>query len=98
MWSLVGGLAQGAFFTVLFVVVIQRARDVDENRRITALIQTIGYTVAATGPVAAGWIHSRVPGWTMTFVAVFLVLVAMSVCALLAVADSSQPPEGKHTV
>ena len=98
VWSLVGGLAQGAFFTVLFVVVIQRARDVDENRRITALIQTIGYTVAATGPVAASWIHSRVPGWTMTFVAVFLVLVAMSVCALLAVADSSQPPEGKRTV
>lgn len=84
-WATISGLAQGAFFTVLVTVVIRRARDVDENRRMTSLMQTVGYSVAATGPVAAGWAHQAFSGWTPPFALILIAIVLMITAAVLAV-------------
>jgi CP family cyanate transporter-like MFS transporter len=35
---------------VIFALVVRKARDAAENRRMSALVQGGGYTVAATGP------------------------------------------------
>lgn len=85
VWSLVGGLAQGAFFTLLFVIVVRRTRTVDDNRRLTAMVQTIGYSVAATGPVVMGWVHDHLQAWGPSFLVVLAAVIVM-VVAVLAVA------------
>ena len=74
------GIAQGAFFAALFTLVIQRAESMDENRRTTALIQTVGYCVAAAGPIVMGWVHQASGGWEAPFAFVTAVLVLMTVC------------------
>ena len=79
-WCVIGGFAQGAFFTALFTLVIQRAASVDENRQMTALIQTLGYAVAATGAVVVGWLHGLTGGWVAPFSLLSGVLVLMGVC------------------
>lgn len=93
VWSLVAGAGQGAFFTALFMVVIQRARDIDENRRLSATVQTVGYCVAAVGPVAMGWLNEVSGSWNVVLAAVAGVLVATTVCSVLAVRDTSEPPD-----
>ena len=85
LWSLVGGAAQGALFTALFLVVIQRARSVDENRRLTASIQTVGYVAGASGPVLFGWVHQAVGGWTAPFLVGLVALLVMTVAGVSAV-------------
>lgn len=82
------GIAQGGFFAALFTLVIQRSSDVDDNRQTTALIQTSGYVVAATGPVVIGWVRGVSGGWLWPFVLVCLVLVVMTVCGQL----TARPP------
>ncbi|MCV2395405.1 MFS transporter [Actinotalea sp. M2MS4P-6] len=84
-WALVGGFAQGAFFTALFAVVIERSRDVDENRRLSAFVQAVGYSVAATGPVLTGWVHQRVAGWSAPFALILVVVLVMGFAAVRAV-------------
>ncbi len=92
VWCVFGGMAQGAFFCALFTVVIQRTRTPDESRRLTALIQTTGYIVAATGPVLVGRVHDAAGGWTLPFAVIGAGTIVMAVCGIVAVRDTSTPP------
>ncbi|MEE8868304.1 MAG: MFS transporter [Acidipropionibacterium acidipropionici] len=92
VWCVLGGMAQGAFFSALFTVVIQRTATPDENRRLTALIQTTGYIVAALGPVLVGQVHAAVGGWSLPFGIIGTGTVIMTICAVIAVSDRSTPP------
>ena len=84
-WCLFGGVAQAGFFTAVMSVVIRQSRSVDENRRTTTVMQTVGYSVAAVGPFVTGWIHQHVAGWTLPFATVLAVTVVMLGAAILAV-------------
>ena len=92
VWCTLGGMAQGAFFSALFTVVIQRSATPDENRQLTALIQTTGYIVAAVGPVLVGQLHAAVGGWSLPFAVIGTGTVIMTICAVIAVRDRSTPP------
>lgn len=94
---MLSGIAQGAFFAALFTLVIRRSESVDDNRRTTALIQTIGYCVAAVGPVVMGWVHERSGGWVAPFTMVVGVLVLMTVCAQIA-ARAGEPARTDRSV
>ncbi len=85
LWVVFGGIAQAGFFTAVMSVVIRASRSVDENRRTTTVMQTVGYSVAALGPVATGFIRQHVAGWSMPFVIVLAVTVVMLAAAVLAV-------------
>lgn len=92
VWTVAGGAAQGAFFTLLFMIVVRRTRTVDESRRLAALVQTVGYSAAATGPVLMGWVHQNVADWGAAFLVVLAAVVAMTASLLAAVRDTSEPP------
>jgi CP family cyanate transporter-like MFS transporter len=92
VWSLIAGVGQGAFFTALFMIIIQRARDVDENRRLTAVVQTAGYCVAATGPAAMGWLNEISGSWNLVLGAVATALMIMTVASMSTVLNTSEPP------
>ncbi|CAM3018105.1 CynX/NimT family MFS transporter [Actinomyces slackii] len=77
---MLSGIAHGAFFAALFTLVIRRSESIDETRQTTALIQSVGYCVAATGPVVTGWIHGASGGWRIPFAVVVGALVIMTVC------------------
>lgn len=87
VWSVVGGLSQGAFFTLVFVIVVRRTRTVDDNRRLTAMVQTIGYSVAATGPVVMGWVHDHLDAWGPSFLVVLAAIVVMIAAVVAALRD-----------
>lgn len=74
----VSGIAQGAFFAALFTIVIRRAQNMDDNREMTALIQTTGYLVAALGPVVVGALQARTGSWVMPVALIIAVLVVMT--------------------
>lgn len=85
LWAVLGGVAQGGTFTVVFTVVIQRARSLDENRRMTAFIQSVGYGFASTGPILMGLLRDAAGGWTAPFLLVLGAVVVMGVCGVEAI-------------
>ncbi|PFG18644.1 CynX/NimT family MFS transporter [Serinibacter salmoneus] len=91
VWVLVTGVAQGAFFTTIFLLVVRRTATSDENRRMAAIVQSFGYTAAALAPILIGWVHERVPGWDVLFLAVGAFVAVMTVAGLLA-ALRPEPP------
>lgn len=92
LWAVLGGIAQGGTFTVVFTVVIKRARSLDENRRMTALIQSVGYAIASTGPIVIGGLREAAGSWQAPLVFVLGALVAMAVTGFLAIRSRTTPP------
>jgi CP family cyanate transporter-like MFS transporter len=63
VWCAAGGAAQGGGITVLFSLVVRKARDLAENRQMSALMQGGGYTIAALGPAVVGAVHEAAGSW-----------------------------------
>ena len=78
LWSVVGGIASGGGFTIIFMLIMDHARDISENRKISSLVQGIGYIAASTGPFVVGSVRHASGGWATGF------LLLAGVAALIA--------------
>ncbi|GAB3270050.1 MFS transporter [Sinomonas notoginsengisoli] len=92
LWAVLGGIAQGGMFTVVFTVVIRRARTLDENRRMTAVIQSVGYAIASAGPIVIGGLHEAAGNWAAPLALVLAALVVMAASGFLAIRPRTTPP------
>lgn len=84
LWAALAGASQGGNFTVIFTLVVQRSRSQSEARRMSAMIQGLGYGAAAVGPYAIGALHTATDGWTVPLLVVLGALTIMMVSGLLA--------------
>ncbi|MCU1603678.1 MAG: transporter, partial [Modestobacter sp.] len=82
LWCSLAGAAQGGGITIIFIAIVRRSRDLTENRRMSAMVQGGGYTVAATGPLVIGALHDASGGWTAPL------LVILGAVAVMAVAGT----------
>lgn len=92
VWSVLGGAAQGGGITVIFALVVRRARDLTENRRMSALVQGGGYLVAATGPWVIGAAYESTGGWDVPMLIVLGALLVLLVVGT-ATAVIRTPPD-----
>ena len=77
VWCAVGGAAQGGGLVAVFSLVVRAARDLVDNRRISALVQGGGYVVAASGPTVVGAVHEATGGWTAPLLVVLAAIVLL---------------------
>ncbi len=84
LWISLAGVAQGGNFTVIFMLIAQRAPSVAAARRASAIVQTVGYAFAALAPTVLGAAHTATGGWTTPLVGVLCVLAVMGVMMALA--------------
>jgi len=77
LWSLLGGIASGGGFTVIFMLVMDHAGTLTDNRRISSLVQGMGYALASGGPFVVGALHQASEGWTTGFLLLSGVAVLM---------------------
>ena len=64
LWCLFGGVGAGGGFTVVFGLVMDRADNLDENRKMSAFVQGIGYAFAAFSPVLLGMLKEQSGSWS----------------------------------
>lgn len=84
LWILCGGIGSGGGFSVIFTLIMARARDLAENRRISSFVQGTGYAVASLSPAAIGFANQVSGGWTAGFLLVGGAAVAMATCGVAA--------------
>ncbi len=79
LWALIGGIAQGGGFTVLFMLIVDHSHDIDDNRRVSTLVQGMGYSIASLGPIVVGSLHQYFKQWLPGFtLLVFIAIVMIS--------------------
>ncbi|MEN3161424.1 CynX/NimT family MFS transporter [Tistrella mobilis] len=64
-WAVVLGIGQGGCFALALVMIVLRSGDAMTAARLSGMAQSVGYTLAALGPLAIGLIHEITGGWSL---------------------------------
>lgn len=63
LWVVLLGIGQQASFPLALIMVVLRSRTLAETAGLSTLMQSVGYLVAAGGPLAAGALHDLTNSW-----------------------------------
>lgn len=86
LWLVFGGYASGGGFAVIFTLIMERAVGQDDNRRITAFVQGVGYLIAAVSPTVLGYALQTSGSWTAGFLFLAALAVINAGCGVAAIA------------
>jgi CP family cyanate transporter-like MFS transporter len=64
LWAIMLGLAFGTGFTLVLALFVLRADDTPHAVALSGMAQSVGYTLAAVGPIAVGALHDVTGGWS----------------------------------
>ncbi|MFK4807533.1 MFS transporter [Microbacterium sp. ZW CA_36] len=87
LWASLIGLTGGATLAMSLTLMAQRARDHDASAALSGMSQSVGYVIAAFGPVAFGALHSLTGDWIASLALVLAVLAALTVVGVFAGRD-----------
>ncbi|NIK57984.1 MFS transporter [Kribbella shirazensis] len=90
VWAVVGGLGQGAGLVAALSLISLRGRGHHETTQLSGMAQAVGYTLAAAGPVVAGYLTQVTGGWSTTL-GVFATLAAVQVVIGFAAGRDTRP-------
>ena len=83
LWVVAIGLGQGACFALGLNLFVLRTRRVDDTARVSAMAQSIGYTLCALGPLLVGLLREATGSWTLPLVLLLVLLVPQAVSGAL---------------
>lgn len=68
LWAILLGLCFGTAFTLVLALFVLRADDAPHAVALSGMAQSVGYTLAAIGPIAVGALHDLTGAWTTPLV------------------------------
>lgn len=90
VWSIVGGANNGMAFVTVLVLVIKRSQSIEENRQMSSMVQGIGFTIAAAGPVGIGYLHHATEGWIAPMIVLMCFALIVSLAGVIACASTKK--------
>ncbi|MER7131706.1 MFS transporter [Streptosporangium saharense] len=84
LWSVVLGLGGGACLVLALAFISLRAQDANAAGALSAMAQSIGYLLAAVGPVAFGLLHTVSSGWQAPLMVICVAAAGQMIVALMA--------------
>ena len=92
LWVAVLGLGQNASFPLAMTMVVLRGGTVASTTGLSTLVQTVGYLLAAVGPLAIGALHDLSGSWTPALVVLIAALAPQTVAGIAAGRNRSVAP------
>lgn len=74
LWVSLIGFVLGGTFGLALLFIVLRSHDVESATELSGMAQSIGYTVAATGPIVFGSIFDLTGSWTYPLLLLFVIL------------------------
>lgn len=87
LWSGILGIGQGGAVGLALTLIVLRSKDAVTAARLSGMAQTIGYLLAAVGPLAAGAVYQVTGSWTVPIALMLGVCAAALVVGLFAARD-----------
>ncbi len=86
-WMVILGVAQGGGIGLGLTLFVLRTRSAAVSAELSGMAQTVGYLVAAAGPLTVGALHGATGGWTASLLELLAVTVVLSGAGWMAGAD-----------
>lgn len=97
VWAVLAGISAGSAIVVALALIGLRTRTHLHTTRLSGMALSVGYVLAAIGPVAAGWLADYSGTWTPVLVLVAVLALAQVYVALLAGRDRYTHPDGSSS-
>ncbi|MDO9398341.1 MAG: MFS transporter [Herbiconiux sp.] len=95
-WGFLGGVAQGGGITIVFMLVVQLAFTGTHARRLSAMVQGVGYALGATAPTLVGAVHDATGAWTLPIAVVLVATLVFAGCGLAGALRATGPRSRRH--
>jgi MFS transporter, CP family, cyanate transporter len=82
LWVVLLGLGQNALFPLALILIVLRGGTVAATAGLSTLVQTVGYLLAAAGPLAIGAVHDISGSWTPAVIVLLAMLVPQLIVGL----------------
>ncbi len=92
LWVVLLGLGQNAAFPLALTLIVLRGGSVTSTAALSTLVQTVGYLVAALGPLAIGAVHDLTGSWTPALIVLLALLVPQLAVGLAAARNRTVTP------
>jgi MFS transporter, CP family, cyanate transporter len=86
-WTVLAGTSQAANLGLAFLFFALRSRNQAQAAQLSSMAQSVGYAMAATGPVIMGALHGATGGWTAPLIFLLVLLLPELVFGLGAARD-----------
>ncbi|MCV7226953.1 CynX/NimT family MFS transporter [Mycolicibacterium komossense] len=87
LWVILLGIGQGAGIGLALTLFVLRTQSASAAADLSGMAQTIGYLIAAAGPLLAGALHDLTDSWSATILALTLALAALLATGWIAAAN-----------
>ena len=91
VWSVAAGFGCGVIFTLCMMIFTLKSKDSQQAAELSGMAQTVGYSIAVTGPIVSGWLKDISQSWTLTIV--FLTVLMIANCGFSWLATQDKPIE-----
>lgn len=95
VWGFLGGVAQGGGITIVFMLVVQLAMSGAHARRLSAMVQGVGYALGATAAFLVGAVHDATGTWTLPIGVLLVSTLVFTASGLTAALRASGPRRRK---
>jgi CP family cyanate transporter-like MFS transporter len=79
LWAILIGFGNGASFPLALTLLVLRTRSSTDTARLSAMAQSIGYLIAALGPVLVGVVHDATGSWAAAVALLIAMLVPQAI-------------------
>ena len=83
-WVLLAGLGSGASLALSLAFFSLRTRDPLQTASLSGMAQSVGYSLAALGPIGFGLLHDAVGGWRLPLMVLWLLVGAQCWAGIMA--------------
>lgn len=83
LWILIAGLVAGAQLTLSITLMALRARTRAIATALSGMAQSVGYLIAAAGPMLFGYLHGLSDGWVLPFALIWAAAGAQIIIGVL---------------
>lgn len=77
------GLGTAASYSLIMTLFGLKTTNPSETRDLSGMVQSVGYIIAATGPVLTGWLKSLTGSWTASLIFSAAVTIVCTIFGLL---------------
>jgi CP family cyanate transporter-like MFS transporter len=95
LWVVVLGIGQNALFPLAMTLIVLRGGPVASTAALSTMVQTVGYLIAAAGPLAIGAVHDISGSWTPALIVLLGLLVPQTVIGLEAARNRTVTPAAR---
>jgi MFS transporter, CP family, cyanate transporter len=88
LWVLLIACGPGACISLVLLFMVLRSSSTAQTSQVSGMAQSVGYCLAALGPLAIGALHDITGSWTLSMGVLGLAVIPLTVSSLVAAKDS----------